>query len=231
MKFFKVFIFLFLLNLSLDIYFNNAKEFYELRIYTKPLITIILGVFFYVNSRNMLLLHRVTILLALAFLCAGDVILLEDTPFYSFIIGLLLFLIALLLYSFYFYKQTIYDIDRLIPFLAVSLLIALSLIYLMYDGLNNLLIPVMIYIATVLNFMKIAFLRYKNVNNKSYRLVLVGTIFFTITQVLIGLHAFHKAIPYKDIFIMLFYGFSQLCIITGVLSLQHSEKKHKNVVA
>lgn len=231
MKFFKVFIFLFLLNLSLDIYFNNAKEFYELRLYTKPLITIILAVFFYVNSKKMLLLHRTAILLALACLCVGDIILLEDTPFYSFLMGLCLFLIALLLYSFYFYRQTTYDIDRLIPFLAVSLLIALSLIYLMYDGLNNLLIPVMVYIATVLNFMKIAFLRYKNVAHKSYRLVLAGSIFFTITQVIIGLHTFHKTIPYKDIFIMLFYGFSQLCIITGILSLQNSEKEEASVMA
>ena len=219
--------FLFILNLSLDIYFNNAKEFYELRFFTKPLITIILGLFFYLNSRKMLLLHRATILLALLFLCAGDIILLEDTPFYSFIIGLLLFLISILLYSFYFYKQAIYDIDRLIPFLAVSMLISLSLIYLMYDGLNNLLIPVMIYMASVLNFMKIAYLRYKNVNIKSYRFVFIGTIFFTITQVMIGLHSFHQAIPYKDIFIMLFYGCSQLCIIIGILTLKHSEEEEK----
>jgi uncharacterized membrane protein YhhN len=231
MKYFKIFIFLFLLNLSLDIYFNNAKEFYELRMYTKPLITIILGVFFYVNSKKMLLLHRVTILLALTFLCAGDIILLENTPFHSFTAGLILFLIALLLYSFYFYRQTIYDIDLLIAFLAVSLLIALALIYLMYDGLNNLLIPVMIYFATVLNFMKIAFLRYKNVNTKSYRLVLIGAIFFTITQAIIGLDVFHEPLPYKDIFIMFFYGSSQFCIIMGALSLKSSEKEELNVSA
>jgi len=231
MKYFKIFIFLFILNLSLDIYFNNAKEFYALRFLTKPMITLILGVFFYLNSKNMLLLHRSVIILALLFLCVGDVILLEDTPFYSFIIGLLLFLISLLFYSFYFYKQAIYDIDRLIPFLAVSMLIALSLIYLMYDGLNNLLIPVMIYIATVLNFMKIAYLRYKNVNIKSYRFVFVGTILFTITQIIIGLHSFHKAIPYKDIFIMLFYGSSQLCIIVGILTLKNSEEEKIKVRA
>jgi uncharacterized membrane protein YhhN len=223
MKFFKIFIFLFLLNLSLDIYFNNAKEFYELRIFTKPLVTILLAIFFYINSRKMLLLHRVTILFALLFLCAGDIILLEDTPFYSFIIGLLLFLIALLLYSFYFYRQTTYDIDRLLPFLAVSLLIALTLIYLMYDGLNNLLIPVMIYIATVLNFVKIAFLRFKNVNTKSYLFVLIGAILFTITQVIIGLNAFHKTILLKDLFIMLFYGFSQLFIIMGTIVINHEK--------
>jgi uncharacterized membrane protein YhhN len=229
MKYFKIFIFLFFLNLSLDIYFNNVKEFYELRIFTKPLITIILGVFFYVSSRKMLLLHRVTISLALMFLCAGDIVLLENMSFYSFTAGLILFLIGILLYSFYFYKQTIYDIDRLIAFLAVSLLIALALIYLMYDGLNNLLIPVMIYLATVLNFMKIAFLRYKNVNTKSYRLVLIGAIFFTITQAIIGLNQFHEALPYKYIFVMLFYGCSQLFIISGILTLKKSEKKELSI--
>ncbi|WP_420572669.1 lysoplasmalogenase [Kordia sp.] len=224
MKFFKIFIALFLLNLSLDIYFNNAKEFYEYRLITKPLITVILGIFFFINSVSLKPLDRWTIISALLFLCAGDTILLEDTPFYSFIGGLCLFLVAILLYSSYFYKQTTYDIDRLIPFLAISLLIALSLIYLMYDGLHNLLIPVMIYIATVLNFMKIGYLRYKNVNNASYRFVFMGTIFFAVAQIIIGLHAFHKAVPYKDISIMLFYGFSQLFLILGILSIKCSEK-------
>lgn len=223
MKFLKVFIFLFLLNLSLDIYFNNAKEFYELRLFTKPLVIILLSVFFYLNSKMMVLKNRLIVFLALAFLCVGDIILLEDTPFYSFLVGLFLFLIALLLYSFYFYKETTYDIDQLLPFLAASLLIALTLIYLMYDGLDYMLIPVMIYISIVLNLMKLAFLRNKNVNRKSYLLVFGGTILFTIAQVIIGLHSFHKAIPNKDIFIMLFYGISQLMIILGILSTKYTE--------
>lgn len=220
MKFFRVFIILFLINLSLDIYFNNAKEFYELRLLTKPLITILLGIFFYLNSTKMLLVHRASVLGALFFLCVGDIVLLEDTSFYTFIGGLLSFLIALLFYSFYFYRQTVYDVDRLIPFLAISLLIALFLMYFMFDGLNNMLIPVMIYIATVLNFTKIAFLRYKNVNKKSYHLVLIGALLFSITQTIVGLNAFYRAIPHKDICIMLFYGMSQLCIILGILYLK-----------
>ena len=224
MKFFKVFIFFFLLNLSLDIYFNNAKEFYELRLLTKPLIIIILTIFFYLNSKKMELKSRLLIFAALAFLCIGDVILLEDTPFYSFIIGLVSFLIAMLFYSLYFYKQTRYDIDRLIPYLAVSLLISLSLIYLMYDGLNTLLVPVIVYMAMVLNLLKLAYLRYKNVNIKSYRLVFIGTIFFTIAQILIGINRFHQGLPYKDIYIMLFYGISQLFIILGILALNCSSE-------
>ncbi|WP_046755729.1 lysoplasmalogenase [Kordia jejudonensis] len=227
MKFFKVFLFLFLVNLSLDIYFNNAKEFYDLRLFTKPLITIFLAVFFYVNSLKMALRTRVIILLALSFLCAGDIILLEDTPFYSFLTGLCLFLAALLLYSFHFYRETTYDIDRLLPFLAASLLISLTLIYLMYDGLGYMLIPVMVYISVVLNLMKIAFLRLKNVNKISYILVFVAAICFTIAQIIIGLHSFHKAIPNKDIFIMLFYGISQLLFIFGILVTEHTEHHHK----
>ncbi|WP_298518442.1 lysoplasmalogenase [uncultured Kordia sp.] len=227
MKFFKVFIAIFLLNLSLDIYFNNAKEFYEFRIVTKPLITLLLAVFFYVNSHAMQFRHRMTIIGALLFLCAGDVLLLQDTPFYSFMGGLALFLISMLLYSLYFYKQTRYDIDRLIPYLAVSLLISLSMIYLMYDGLNNLLIPVMIYLVTVLNFLKIGFLRYKSVNMKSYRLVFIGIVCFTLAQMIIGLNEFYKTLPYKDIYIMFFYGTSQLLIIMGILSISSHEKVQK----
>ncbi|EDP95005.1 lysoplasmalogenase [Kordia algicida OT-1] len=219
MKFFKAFIILFLLNLSLDIYFNNSEEFYELRLFTKPLITILLAIFFYINSGEMKLRHRINILGALVFLCVGDIVLLETMPFYSFILGLVSFLIAMLLYSLYLYKQTRYDIDRLIPYLAISLLISLSLIYLMYDKLDSMLIPVIMYMATVLNLLKLAYLRYKNVNLKSYRLVFIGTCCFTIAQILIGLNRFHEPLPYKDIYIMFFYGISQLLIILGILAV------------
>ncbi|MFK7748387.1 MAG: lysoplasmalogenase [Kordia sp.] len=220
MKFLRVFIVIFLLNLSLDIYFNNTKEYHDYRIITKPLITILLAVFFFVNSYRMLIRQRLIILGALLLLCAGDIALLENTPFYSFIFGLTFFLIAILFYSLYFYKQARYDIDRLIPFLAVSLLISLSVIYLMYDNLNNLLIPVMIYLVSVLNLLKLAYLRYKNVNMKSYSLVFLGISCFTIAQVAVGLNRFYTVLPYKDIGIMLFYGASQLFIIVGILTFK-----------
>jgi uncharacterized membrane protein YhhN len=223
MKLFRVFIVLFLLNLSLDIYFNNAKEFYDFRIVTKPLITILLAIFFYFNSTAMQLRHRLMVFAALATFCAGDIALLEDTPFHSFLTGLGFFLLAILLYCLYLYRQTRYDVDRLIPFLAISLLTSLSLIYLMYDGLNNLLIPVMIYMAVVLNFLKLTYLRYKNVNIKSYRLVFVGGIFFTIAQILIGLNRFYLPLLYKDIYIMFFYGIAQLLIIVGILYINCPE--------
>lgn len=226
MKFFKVFIIIFLANLSLDIYFNNTKELYEYRIITKPLITILLAVFFYVNSQMMLFRQRLIILGALATLCIGDILLLEEKSFYSFIMGLVLFLASMLLYSLYFYKQIRYDIDRLIPFLAVSLLLSLSLIYLIYDKLDNLLIPVMIYFITVLNFLKIGYLRYKSVNTKSYRLVFLGVSCFTAAQIVIGLNQFYQALPYKNVYIMLFYGTSQLLIILGILAVNCHTTKH-----
>lgn len=224
MKFLKVFIVIFLLNLSLDIYFNNAKEFSQFRLISKPLITILLAVFFYINSRRMQSRHRLLILGALVSLCIGDTILLEDMPFYSFIFGLAFFLVAMLFYSLYFYKQARYDIDRLIPFLAASLLISLSMIYLIFDSLNNLLIPVILYMATVLNFLKLAYLRYKNVNSLSYRLILFGVILFTVAQILIALNRFHQALPYKDIAIMSLYGVSQLLIILGILTFKAQEE-------
>ncbi|AXG70495.1 YhhN family protein [Kordia sp. SMS9] len=221
MKFFKAFIVLFLLNLSLDIFFNNAEGLSQCRIVTKPLITILLGVFFYLNSSEIKFQKRLIILGALTALCIGDIFLLETMPFYSFMTGLSLFLGSILLYSLYFYKQTLYNIDRLIPFLAVSLLISLALFYFMFEKLNNLLIPVMIYMATVLNFLKLAYLRYKNVNLKSYRLVFIGVSCFTVAQIIIGLNQFCEAVPYKDIYIMLFYGTSQLLIILGILMMKN----------
>jgi uncharacterized membrane protein YhhN len=130
----------------------------------------------------------------------------------------------MLLYSLYFYKQARYDIDRLIPFLAASLLISLSMIYLIFDNLDNLLVPIILYMAIVLNFLKLAYLRYKNVNTLSYRLVFLGVILFTAAQILIALNRFHQALLYKDIAIMFLYGISQILIIFGILTFKDQEE-------
>ncbi|MEM6721786.1 MAG: lysoplasmalogenase [Bacteroidota bacterium] len=225
MKFVKAFIILFLINLSLDIYFHNTKGLHEFRIFTKPIITLSLAIYFYVNSYALQMRKRLIIVGALLLLCIADIFLLETTSFYSLMSALSLSLVAILFYSLYFYKQTHYDIDRLIPFLAVSLLICLAVFYLMYEKLDKMLIPVMIYMATILNFLKIAYLRYKSVSLQSYRLVFIGVAFFTITQIIIGLSKFYKTLPFEDLYIMLFYGISQLLIIFGILVMIHSDEK------
>ena len=225
MKFVKVFIILFLVNLSLDIYFHNTKELYEFRMFTKPLVTLSLAIYFYINSGVMQMRKRLIIVGALLLLCTADVFLLKTTSFYSLTSGLSASLVAILLYSLYFYRQAHYDIDRLIPFLAVSLLICLAVFYFMYEKLDKMLIPVMIYMATVLNFLKIAYLRNKNVSLQSYRFVFIGVAFFTITQIIIGLSIFYRPLPFEDIYIMLFYGGSQLLIVFGILAMIHCDEK------
>lgn len=100
----------------------------------------------------------------------------------------------------------------------------------MYDELKSLLIPVVVYMVIVLNLMKIAYLRYKNVSNYSYYLVMIGTVFFTVTQILIGINRFHEPLPHKDFFVMSFYGISQLFIIIGILNMEYPHEEETTIV-
>lgn len=220
MKYFKIFIILFLANLSFDIYFNNVDAYYTYRFITKPLITILLMAFFYINSNRMQVLDRYLIMIALVFLLIGDIFLFEKTSLYNFLYGFLAFLVANLAYSYFFYKKATYDIDRLLPYLTVALLLSFVMIFLIYDGLGDFLIPATAYFIVVLNLNKLAYLRYKNVNNYSFYLVFFGTTLFALSQGFVGLHVFYEPLPYKNIIIMSTYGTSQLLVILGIILSQ-----------
>ena len=159
-------------------------------------------------------------IIALLFLLVGDVFLLEGFSFYYFTIGLLAFLFANIAYSYLLYRSAQFGVTKSVPFLILSSLYILTIYYFIYDNSQGYFVLILIYSFVVLNMLQSAYLRYKIVNMKSFYMVFIGALLFTISESILALNMFHKPIPYKNIWIMLFYGIGQLLIVQGVLAEQ-----------
>ena len=214
------FIPLFLLILIVDVVFNNIESLIAFRVFSKPLISITLFIFYYSNSKNRPRKERFSILLCLLSLLFGDVFLLENTPVHSFPAGLFAFFMANVFYSMVLYRSANLEINKSYPFLIVAAIYLFTIFYLMYDKLNGYFVPVLIYIFAVLNMIQAAFLRYKVVNNYSFILVFTGALLFLFSESLLALNKFYTPVPYKNILVMMIYGVSQLLIIMGILREQ-----------
>jgi uncharacterized membrane protein YhhN len=214
------FIPLFLLILFTDLVFNNYNDLVSLRVFSKPLVSITLLVFYFLNSKCRHRKERLLVFLCLLSLFLGDVFLLEQTQFYSFPAGLFAFFMANIFYSMVLYRSANLEINKSYPFLLVSAVYLFTIFYLMYDKLNGYFVPILIYIFAVLNMIQAAFLRYKEVNHYSFILVFIGALLFLFSESILALNTFYAPFPYKNVLIMLFYGISQLLIILGILKEQ-----------
>ena len=218
----KSFLVIFLCVLFIDLIFTNIDYLYEYRYATKIWIVITLGIHFYYNSSNLLQKERVLIFTALFLSLIADIILITDN-LYFLVVGMLMFMLAKICYSIVYSFKAKFDIDRLLPFLAVTLLYCLFVIYFLYEGIGNLYIPVIGYIFISLIMTKMAYLRYKQVNDKSYYLVLLGAVIFMISETIMAFYNFYKPLPYTFTLVILTYGLSQYFSIRGVI-LQNKSK-------
>ncbi|NER14084.1 hypothetical protein GWK08_11580 [Leptobacterium flavescens] len=219
MKIKKAYIFniIFLTILLTDIVFHSIEYLIPYRDLTKPLIALSLMFFYYKNSKNKPKKERRLMMMALLMVLVGSGFLLEGFGVRFYFVGLMAYFMANIVYSSLLYRSAHFDVDRSIPFLIVACLYLMAIYYFIYDNLGGYLIPTLFYFFTVLNLTQSAYLRYKIVNNKSYYLVLAGTVLFMVSESIWALTTFYKSVPFGNIWMMFFYGISQLLIVHGVL--------------
>lgn len=195
-----------------------------LRHFTKPSILLALFIYFALNGKS---LERPTYILMLAALFLswlGDVFLMYDaiSPNY-FILGLIAFLTAHLLYCVIFAKR--FSQQLTLPFWAVLVLLIAygGILFLqLQDGLGKLQIPVIVYIAAILLMALTAFGRKGMVNVESFKLVFLGALFFIVSDSILAVNKFLFSVPYSHILVMGTYATAQFLIAKGVL-LQDSK--------
>lgn len=195
---------------------NNIEGFFTLRYLVKPLVNLSIIGYFHFNSKRLNTLEKKFSYVALLALLLGDLFLIHDTLTLYFMLGMVMFALARICYSIVFSSKAYYNIDRVIPFLAVTLLFILLVIYLIIDKLEGFTIPVFGYIFLSLLMTKIAYLRKDRVNGKSYNFVMLGCIFFIISETIMVLHKFYTPLPFVSFSIMLFYSLGQYFIISGL---------------
>lgn len=213
-RFFLIYLFLALFDLVL-----GGSEYASFRPLTKPLILLSLIFYFAIRAKGVPKATFVLMLCALVFSFLGDVFLLFDavSDLY-FILGLLSFLTAHILYCFVFLKK--WKRRNRADFWWVTLLLIIYgavLFYIVKDYLGELTLPVTIYILGILSMAITAYGRKGSVDIASFNLVFLGALCFVISDSILAINKFMVAITWSHILIMGTYAAAQYLIVIGIL--------------
>jgi uncharacterized membrane protein YhhN len=184
----------------------------------KPLIMISLGLY-YLTATTTENRSR-TVLLAIIFSLAGDVLLLN--PDY-FIGGLIAFLLAHVLYILAYrqhqYEETenaLYGIQRIR--LAFPIVLAgTGLVVVLFPVLGDLKIPVMVYALVIVVMTLHALFRYGRTNVMSFWMVFIGAVFFMASDSILAINKFLIPLSQGGFWIMFTYITAQYLIVKGLI--------------
>lgn len=201
----------------MELFSGQLQELLPFNFAPKPLLLISLTIFYALNCKSLDARTNLLMILALNFSLAGDILLMlvPQNP-NMFIAGLAAFLLAHVMYIFVFKRKRKTNKPSIS---VVSLLIvyALIVLFLLKNGLGNLMIPVIIYMLIILCMVVFATLRNGNVNTQSYYLVLLGAVFFIISDSILAINKFYEPLVYAHFLIMSTYALAQYLITLGIL--------------
>jgi|TARA_B110000046_G_scaffold73819_1_gene81702 uncharacterized membrane protein YhhN len=182
---------------------------------TKPFLMPILLYYVYKSQIEQVTLKTILLWISLVFAWLGDLALMQEDAY--FLLGVGMFFMAQLCYILLFLKSVKEPIKfktlPLLPYFLAGIL----LFYILLPKTDALLIPVFIYGLSLIGMAGIARLRQGRADSKSYSYVLIGTLFFLISDSLLALNKFVWDIPYVGIGIMSTYMAAQLLITEGIL--------------
>jgi uncharacterized membrane protein YhhN len=186
----------------------------------KALIIPLLMLLYYRLVRSQMNSFHRLILAALLFSWIGDVTLqLNQFNDIFFMVGLSGFLIAQLVYLSAFFSTrgpSILFFKKNWLFLPL-IVYGIGILWLLFDGLGDMMIPVIAYTAVILTMLAAAINRKEKVNRLSYNLVLIGALFFILSDSLIAINKFTYEFPLARIAIMGTYITAQYFIAVGCL--------------
>lgn len=192
------------------------------RHFSKPLILIMLGLYYYVSVEK----NGVSKLVALAliFSWGGDVLLMYQPKHeLYFIFGLASFLIAHLFYIFAYGQFRSEDTSNAL--LGVQrfrysfpvILAGTGLITVLYNHLGDLKIPVVIYALVLVLMVLNALFRFGRTGLASFSMVFFGATLFMISDSLIAINKFLMPVAYSGFWVMITYIAAQYLIVEGLL--------------
>ena len=215
-KFFWLILFLvvFAANLA-DRQFNNG----QLEYYFKPLLILVLAVYF-ISQTNMIATNlKKWILFALFFSWAGDILLMfgpKDKMF--FLLGLSSFLLAHIFYIVFFHFIRVGERIKGNPWLLVVVVIYYALlINLLSPYLADMKIPVLVY-GIVISFMFMLAMHMLFIQNKTAgKWMMFGALLFVVSDSVLAINKFYQSFEEAGMIIMLTYGLAQLFIVQGAV--------------
>jgi uncharacterized membrane protein YhhN len=189
----------------------------------KPLIivTLILSYLATVPSED----RSRTLLVALFFSGAGDVLLmLRDDGGSFFMMGLIAFLISHVFYIFTYRQHQHSDSEnglQGIQKVRLAFPIILSgtgLVFVLYPVLGDLKIPVMVYAIVLVVMTLNALLRLGKTPPPSFWMVFVGALLFMASDSLLAINKFLTPLPFGSLWVMTTYMSAQFLIVKGLIA-------------
>ena len=193
----------------------------------KPLIVITLIFYFLSATKGFQSDLIIIIIRALTFSWLGDVVLMFDSFNKNvFLIGLLAFLFAHLIYIRFFSLVRMGEKIKLKPGLILLVVVYYSgLIYLLFNDLHEMKIPVLVY-GIVISIMFLLALHMLFIKNKEAgKLMMLGALLFIFSDSILAINKFYESFEYAGIAIMLTYGIAQLLITLGAVRYITSASK------
>lgn len=162
------------------------------------------------------------ILLGLVLSLFGDLFLIfAGGNIYNFVYGLLAFLLAHILYSMAFFRdfKNNPQASKLFGHIMLFFMGVFSLSYYSWirDYLNDLRIPIMVYMMVISIMVILAGYRYGRVNKFSFKLIYIGAIFFVMSDSILAYNKFAEPIPFSGVWIMGTYMLAQYLITMGTI--------------
>lgn len=223
-----VWIVVFFIALAADLIFiySNAETWRNI---SKPLVTISLVIYFIYRVTGIESPLKKWIISGLIFSCLGDIFLLFQKDNRFFLFGLSAFLLAHLMYIFFFHQVRIIERLRGKAWLLLPIAVYYAfIITLLSPYLDEMKIPVRIY-AVVISFMFMLALHMLYTSNKKAGWYMAGGAFiFVISDSLLALDKY-KVYDVPDTIIMLTYAIAQLLIVKGAADYIGSSEKERVV--
>jgi uncharacterized membrane protein YhhN len=188
---------------------------------SKPLIMPLIAIIFLTSYKGKDRVLKIRMLLAMLFSWVGDILLIfqEREPF--FMVGLLCFLLAQIMYLSAFLRPQfiVRDIPllRKMPLIASPFLIFGWLVFTtLRSELGDLKLPVLIYMMAILAMAIFALNRWERSSRKSFYLVFMGALLFVSSDLILAFNKFHDPIFWAGVWIMMTYIGAQYLIARGI---------------
>lgn len=215
---------LFLLILTGNIagmYMNNPW----LEKVTKPLLMIVMIIYFVSSVNSISSALKKWIIAALAFSWLGDVLLMfqQEQPIF-FLLGLSAFLIAHIFYILFFHLARVNEqVKSRWWLVAIVVVYYAILMAVLYPKLGDMKVPVPVY-GIVISFMLLLATHMLFIkNSKAGQLMMAGAVLFILSDSVLAINKFYQPFEAAGLVIMLTYGMAQLLITKGAIAYIHAK--------
>lgn len=192
----------------------------------KPLMLVILSSWFFFSSRRYGDRFTLLIQVGLLFSLVGDIALMfQDADEFFFLIGLGAFLIAHLCYCIAFINNIaeVGEAEGWMVSAGIGIVIALFAILFSWELVEKLderlTIPVIAYVVVIACMAILAAFRWMRTFPRSFWMVMVGAIFFMVSDSLLATNRFIRTLDWSPAVIIVTYAIAQFLIAAG--ALQH----------